>query len=404
MKLMDKIKDLFMDEVIDDDELELEEEEKEEYREPPKEERKTFPKEMRESIEKEEKLSFRTKPEERKTPVIEGLNKREEEPVKKVEEPVKKFNFPIDFEEEVTKAERKEVIPPKKEVIPPRQDNIPSRKEWNSYREIEDSIKNTSLGNGNVNVLNLERETPKKVSELYPKKEEPKSKFKASPVISPVYGVLDKNYTKEEVREKTDDTNTMKRPSKKVDFETVRKKAFGNLADEIKDNLLCENCELYKEVKKISALTEDDLLYDMTVDEEADKEVTIEKAYDNYRDFGVAYEPKPVKKKVEPEPVPEEEEKEFELPKELEGIINNNNNNVVEEDEEEGKEEFVPQINKIETEITIKKTEVAVEPEEEKEEPKEEKIPTREEKKKEAKVDDDFFELIDSMYKERIDD
>ena len=33
MKLLDKIKDLFMDEVIDDDEVELEEEEKAEYKE-----------------------------------------------------------------------------------------------------------------------------------------------------------------------------------------------------------------------------------------------------------------------------------------------------------------------------------------------------------------------------------
>ena len=191
----------------------------------------------------------------------------------------------------------------------------------------QDFQESNNQGNGNINVLNLERETAKKVSELYPKKEEVKPKFKASPVISPVYGVLDKNYTKEEVREKTDDNNTMKRPSKKVDFETVRKKAFGNLADEIKDNMLCENCELYKEVKKISALSEDDLLYDMTVDEE-EKEVTLEKAYDNYREFGVAYEPKTIKKIEVPESEVEEE-KELELPKEFENIINNTN---VEED------------------------------------------------------------------------
>ena len=104
MKLMDKIKDLFMDEVIDDDELELEEEEKVEYKEPPKEEKRTFPKVMRESIEEEEKFSLKIKPEERKTPVI-------EEPIKRNEEPVKKFNFPIDFEKEVASAERKEVLP-----------------------------------------------------------------------------------------------------------------------------------------------------------------------------------------------------------------------------------------------------------------------------------------------------
>ena len=378
MKLMDKIKDLFMDEVIDDDEVELEEEEKEEYREPPKEEKRTFPKVMRESIEKEEKIVLRSKPEEKK-PLIQ----EEREPIKKEPEPVRKFNFPIDFEEEVTKAEKKETVP--------------SRNNRNNYREIENNIKSNSLGNGNVNVLNLERETAKKVTELYPKKEEVKPRFKASPVISPVYGVLDKNYTKEEVREKTDDTNTMKRPSKKVDFETVRKKAFGNLADEIKDNLLCENCELYKEVKKISAMTPDDLLYDMTVDVEEEKEVTIEKAYDNYREFGVAYEPKPVKKV--PEIEKEEEEPVLELPKGLEDIINNTNTSVEETapDDEEEKAPYMPISNKIDEEDEPKKIENL-------EEKIENDLPSREDKKKDAKVDDDFFELIDSMYKERIDD
>ena len=33
-----------------------------------------------------------------------------------------------------------------------------------------------------------------------------------------------------------------------------------------------------------------------------------------------------------------------------------------------------------------------------------EDVPSRSEKNKESKVDEDFFELIDSMYKERIDE
>ena len=364
MKLMDKIKDLFMDEVIDDDEIELEEEEKEEYKEPPKE---VLPKVMRETIEKEEKVELKVKPEE----FIRESSKKEIK-VEKSEEKPKKFTFPIDFDEEVTAAETRETIPSR------------NKKTY----DIENDLR-SNYGNGNINVLNLERETSRKVSELYPKKEEEiKPKFKASPVISPVYGVLDKNYTKEEVREKNDD-NAMKRPSKKVDFETVRKKAFGNLADEIKDNLLCENCELYKEVKKISALKEDDLLYDMTVEEEP--ELTIEKAYDNYKEFGVAYEPKQLKK----EPINDEIEEEDTSKVSLDDIINNNNELKNEEtrytrieskvdDEEENTLEVVPEV--------IKEEEVKKE------------IPSRSEKKKETKVDDDFFKLIDSMYKERTDD
>ena len=364
MKLMDKIKDLFMDEVVDDDEIELEEEEKEEYKEPPKE---VLPKVMRETIAKEEKVELKVKPEE-----FIRESRKEVEKVEKEEEKPKKFTFPIDFDEEVTMAEKKETIP------------VRNEKKY----EFESEFKNNNYGNGNINVLNLERETNRKVAELYPtkKEEDIKPKFKASPVISPVYGVLDKNYTKEEVREKNDD-NAMKRPSKKVDFETVRKKAFGNLADEIKDNLLCENCELYKEVKKISALKEDDLLYDMMVDE--DKDVTIEKAYDNYEEFGVAYEPKSAKKEVTPEVNDEEVSKTS-----LDDIIKNNN---------ALKEEEIP-YTRMESKVEEETDEVSeVVPEVIKEE-EEKEIPSRTEKKKETKVDDDFFELIDSMYKERTDD
>ena len=130
----------------------------------------------------------------------------------------------------------------------------------------------------------------------------------------------------------------------------------------------------------------------MTVDEE--KEVTIEKAYDNYREFGVAYEqPKPVKRT----PVVEEEP-EIELPKELEEIISNT---PVEEEEE--KEPLVRDSSKVDEEEAV--MEPLEDPVLEEEEEKEEKVvPTREEKKKDTKVDDDFFELIDSMYKERIDE
>ena len=322
MGLFDKLKDLFMDEVMDDEEVELEEDNKKVYQEP----KDVLPKVMRDTIKKEEEsIKF------------EELKPINQEVVKKEETvPEKKFSFPIDFEENVT----------------------PSRVT-------------------NKNVLKAEKEAPKKVSELYSKKEVvvEKTKFKPTPVISPVYGILDKNYTKEEVREKPEDNFEMKRPSKKVDFETVRKKAFGNLTDEIKDNLMCENCELYKEVKRISAISSDNLLYDMTVDDDKkDEPVTIEKAYDNYEDFGVAYEPKRESSKVNNNTT----------------IINNNTEvNISEKIEIEDK---LSLDNEKEINIPDDKIEV------------EEKIPSRQEKNKEGKVDEDFFKLIDSMYKERIDE
>ena len=290
---------------------------------------------MRDTIKKEEEnIKF------------EELKPLKEEVKKEIEQPSsttsKKFAFPIDFEEE---------------VMPSRVANRNVLVEKEREREIP------------------KKEVPKKVTELYPKKEVvvEKPKFKPTPVISPVYGILDKNYKKDEVIERTEENSTMKRPSKKVDFETVRKKAFGNLSDEIRDNLMCENCELYKEAKRISSISSDDLLYDMMVDEEVKPEepITIEKAYDNYEDFGVAYEPKKEIPKVE----------------NVTTIINNNTEvNIADKIE-------------IEEKILDKKEEVS-----HKEVPEVESIPSRQEKKRESKVDEDFFQLIDSLYKERVDD
>jgi len=359
MGLLDKLKDLFMDEVIDDEEYELEEENKKLYEEP----KDILPKVMRDTIKKEESgINFDDlKPLKEESTIKEEVTSASE----------KKFSFPIDFEEVVSPsrvASRSANIEQEmnrevsKEIDREKVMDVPKR----DVRKVETTKKET-----------VRREEVKKV-ELYPKKEVvvEKPKFKPTPVISPVYGVLDKNYRKEEVREKSEENFEMKRPSKSVDFETVRKKAFGNLVDEIKENLMCENCELYKEVKRISSVSSDDLLYDMMVDDKVDEPVTIEKAYDNYEGYGVAYEPKKEITKIENNTT----------------IINNNTDLVIAE-KIEIEEKNIEEIKDVKESREVINEEVT-------------KIPSRQETKKEcreSKVDEDFFELIDSMYKERID-
>ena len=140
---------------------------------------------------------------------------------------------------------------------------------------------------------------------------------------------------------------------------------------------MCENCELYKEAKKISAISQDNLLYDMTVDEKPEEPITIEKAIDNYEDFGVAYEPNTHNLKQEETPIMNNTT-----------IINNNTDVLIAdkiEIEEEKKNKEVDYSKEVENEETVK-------------------IPSREESKKENKLDEDFFQLIDSMYKEWIDE
>ena len=251
MGFLDKIKDLFSDEeeVIETKEIEVEE--KEEHKLP------TF---MRNKIEEEQKRE-----EEKKTrngSFGEVISDREIAMTRSSNS--SNFSFPIEMDD-------------------------PDTFEVPRY--------------SNQNVLSQKREEEKKVSSLYSKKEEPKPKrFKPTPVISPVYGILDKNYTKDEVKVQDESSYEIQRNSKKVDFETVRNKAFGSLTDDIRNNL-CENCELYQEVKitknadKKKKIDDTNLLVDMTEDT-VSEDVTLATAEENYFDFGVSYE-QPKKDKPE---------------------------------------------------------------------------------------------------------
>ena len=349
MGLFDKIKDLFVDEEDTYETKEIEVEEKEEKNELP-----TF---MRNKIEKEEeenKIKEEKKKEEEKQIAVLV------EPPKKEE---KKFSFEFDDDDFVDTSRL-------------------SRSTVQKEKKVE-SIKEAPV----VPIQNTQS-----VVKPYGNKKEldkPK-KFRPTPVISPVYGVLDKNYTKEEVVSKEEDSYAIQRPSKKVDFESVRKKAFGDLTDDIRDSI-CENCEYLKEVKinkKIERLSEEDLLYNLTTDEKEnlkeeidndvkeevkdeivnnieeelpDKDITLGEAVENYVDYGVSYDIPPRRTKETKDEVK---------------IVNHADNEVVGE-----KVEVIEPIDEVLTE---------------------EKKETND-RKKDLELTDDLFNLIDSMYKERDD-
>lgn len=350
MKFIDKLKDLFTDEeeVVETKEIELEKEEKEEEHKLP-----TF---MRNKIEQEEKREEIRKQRE-ESPKEDVISDREI-----VKTRSSNFSFPMDMDD----------------------DPIPR-----TFVNTTSSNYNTAYNN-NKNVLDKE----KKVSELYAKKEEPKpKKFKPTPVISPVYGVLDKNYTKDEVKVQDEDSYEIKRPSRKVDFETVRNKAFGSLTDDIRNNL-CENCELYKEVKitknadKKLLSDDDNLLSDMTKDDV--KDVTLEEAEDNYFDFGVDYE------------IPKKEEKPSVVINAKEVEVNDSDVKIVNHNGTEStaeKIEVKEEPPKRTTRVTVKK-ELEDTKEFEKVSPEEKTIDEALNGGKDisADEDNDIFNLIDSMY------
>ena len=87
------------------------------------------------------------------------------------------------------------------------------------------------------NVLNSEPKVAKRVEVQKPDIPEQPKIFKPSPVISPIYGILDKDYKKDEVVSKTVREEKIVIKDSATTYDTVRRKAYGTLEDELEDTL-----------------------------------------------------------------------------------------------------------------------------------------------------------------------
>ncbi len=101
-----------------------------------------------------------------------------------------------------------------------------------------------------------------------------KKVFKPTPIISPVYGILDKNYHKEDIVSKTDNKKTNKKnemSKEEITIDSIRDKAYGTLEDELENTLFGSNSILFKkEDEKKEDLSEkndkDEIMSDLTDD------------------------------------------------------------------------------------------------------------------------------------------
>ena len=292
MSLMNKVKNFFYEDV---------EEEVEETKQESKKKFNPFKKEQ-----KVEETVINEKPVDVKQEANNDLSERE------LFKSERTFNFPMDLGEEIfdneEKVEKKEEIYTRREPV----------KEETYTRSI---------------YHNISREEPKK--------EDSKKKFRPSPVISPVYGILDKNYTVDDVVD-VDKTKEFSLDKKIVDYDSVRNRAYKNIDEELERTM--NNDIFYNLDEEVENTVEEDfttqepsviITYDEIEEEQAEaKEVEF----------------KEVKK----------EEPEVEYP-----------------NEGENDEDIAPDV-KIET-------------------PKKKTRKTKEEKKEEK---EDLFNLIDNMYNE----
>ena len=241
MGLLDKLKNVFFEE----EEVEVEEKPK---KEKPKKEKPLIKKIETPKKEPKVEKTFEDPYKEEDPTIVEKDEDKEIELLEDFEEPEtfkrssdRDFKFPVILdEEEETYEEETPVEEPIEEYKEVKWDNhIYGDAKANVESSYENERHKEPYANSYTRDFNASS-----YSLNQPKKEE--KVFRPSPVISPVYGVLDLNYTKDEIKEK----NKVEREpvfsfsETKLDLDDVRAKAFGlssevpsDVASEIEDDI-----------------------------------------------------------------------------------------------------------------------------------------------------------------------
>ena len=149
-------------------------------------------------------------------------------PVEEIKKEVIKVEIPAPVKKEEIKEEIKE---PVKEIIKEQKPEPTKREEKFAFPVFFDDDEFEDL---------KKEEKKEEIKKPYQgalqevKKPEPVKKFKPTPVISPIYGVLDKNYKKDEIGERKDKTKEYEKP---LSIDDIRNKAYGTLADDLENSL-----------------------------------------------------------------------------------------------------------------------------------------------------------------------
>mgnify|MGYP005809367291 FL=1 len=224
----------------------------------------------------------------KKAPVKEDLIVEEE----KKESPNRDFKFKAILDDDFInlEQEKKEEKTPKVEAKMEEKNREPKR-ETKEKRPLYQGEKKKE--EKNIYGSNLDKEI--KIHEYggYEKQKE-KKEFHPSPIISPIYGVLDQNYKKDDIVTKKEIRITSSYKSKNIDVDSVREKAYGNTDDIFEEELTSnkkhdeEPIETY-ELNDFE-ITEEESLLDISAENTPSvARVTMGDAEEYYSDLGLEY-------------------------------------------------------------------------------------------------------------------
>ena len=160
-----------------------------------------------------------------------------EEVEEPIEEPIKKEVIQV----EIPAPQKKETPQIEEEPVKKEEKPAPIFFDDNDFANLEPPKKTPKI-------IQKHNDKNKKIEE----KKEEKKIFKPTPIISPVYGILDKNYHKEDIKIRNNSSHNAYYNSKDVSIDDIRKKAYGTLQDELEITLFGEpeKIEMPKEEKQ----------------------------------------------------------------------------------------------------------------------------------------------------------
>ena len=220
----------------------------------------------------------------------EDLIIEEEKKETKVETPNRDFKFKAILDDDFIDLEEKKELKPLPKVEPKKEEKPkPIKKEVKETRPLYQGDKKHEEKNlyGSLNDNEIKIHEYGSVSRQKEKKE-----FHPSPIISPIYGVLDQNYKKDEIVTKKDVRITSSYKPKNIDVDSVREKAYGNSDDIFEEELTSNKQKDYQDNKqeKNTEIREEDSLLDISDDNTPSvAKVTVGDAEEYYSDLGLEY-------------------------------------------------------------------------------------------------------------------
>jgi len=185
--------------------------------------------------------------------------------IEETEVQTKKFSFPFiddDLDEDMPKRSSGKTIEDYNYASTTSKIEIKPEQKKRSFLGLEEKKKEKS------DVYTASR------NNIYEPTVDEKKPFTLSPIISPVYGILNENYTKDDIIERN------KSREERIDFDSVRRKAYGTLEDEIEVSLSRTETDILDEVPSKEDMTIDTLrddglsISDLLISDDEDDEKT----------------------------------------------------------------------------------------------------------------------------------